>query len=454
MAPSTKYLCLFVFLLTAIFGYSQTWRPIGPVPGPEFGPLNAVASYKGDIIVGGDFVKVRSGFERVARWDGTEWHEMGDGLNNQFLLYYGSDVHMLESYHDTLFAGGCFYNFNRLAYLVRWDSDSWKYFHDSSGTGGCVYTSFKYGDSLFLGGSSAFGWGNNQNNRTGMVGLWYNGKMNTMGRGMHSAGKQYTGVKAITADDSSVYAGGTFYLYNDTREHRLVRWDGENWTPMADSINGEVNHLVSYKGSLYVSGRFTKINNDSIAWLARWDGQDWHDVPGADIKGILHASAVYRDVLYLGGHFTGHAEGDTVAGLIAFDGEKWFSPALFNSSVYDMKIVDDELVMAGNFSLIDSLPVYALVALNIPGLGLSDHVIQKLTLYPNPTQKEVFIQISPQLLPFVESFIVDIHGRRWETHINQQNHSLRADISHLPNGFYQFVLKTRKQIFMGKFVKY
>ncbi len=456
MALSNRYIYLFVIFLTTTFGYSQVWRPIGPVPGPRFINIHAITTYQGNIIVGGDFTKPIYDFERVARWNGTQWLDMANGIENQFLTIDGNAVNMLESYHDSLFAGGCFWNFSRLAYLVRWDNIDWRHFHDSSGTGGCVYTSYIYGDSMFLGGASAFGWGKDPNNRTGMIGLWHQGKMHMMGRGMHSSGQPFKGVKAITADDSSVYAGGSFYLFNDSREHHLVRWDGKNWTPMADSINGEVTHLVSYKGSLYVSGRFTKINNDSIAWLARWDGQAWHDVPEIEIRGHLLCSKVYHDVLYLGGHFVGNIEADrdSISCLLGFDGEKWFSPAIVNADIGDMEIMDDELVMGGGFTKIDTLQVNFLAGLKtIAATNTSEISSRKLQIFPNPGSQIIHINFSIYPLSESDIGIFDLYGRKVSCFISERDQKLSIDISSLTPGIYQLQINTKSQVFSSTFLK-
>jgi len=65
------------------------------------GDVTAIAVYNGDIIAAGDFVMAGGvAANRIARWDGTTWAALGDGVNGE--------VYTLTVYNDELIVGGEF----------------------------------------------------------------------------------------------------------------------------------------------------------------------------------------------------------------------------------------------------------------------------------------------------------------------------------------------------------
>src|SRR5881296_3014272 len=56
------------------------WSPGFAAPAFD-GPVLALTGYRGDLIAGGMFRQTPDGMASgVARWDGTTWHSMGNGL--------------------------------------------------------------------------------------------------------------------------------------------------------------------------------------------------------------------------------------------------------------------------------------------------------------------------------------------------------------------------------------
>jgi len=90
------------------------------VVGPFDPIVKAFAVYRGDLILAGRF-QIAGGQEirNIARWDGSAYYPLGDGLNER--------VDSLTVYNDWLIAGG---NFDRAGNVVsphvaRWDGTAW-----------------------------------------------------------------------------------------------------------------------------------------------------------------------------------------------------------------------------------------------------------------------------------------------------------------------------------------
>ncbi len=95
------------------------WHALGS-NGAGGGALNAIVAaltvWNGDLIVGGTFTNVNNNgtslpeADRIARWDGTDWHALGsNGAGNGSL---SSGVFALSAWDSDLIAGGSFSNVN------------------------------------------------------------------------------------------------------------------------------------------------------------------------------------------------------------------------------------------------------------------------------------------------------------------------------------------------------
>jgi trimeric autotransporter adhesin len=95
-------------------GDTETWSDVGGgVTGGEVPHVFAMAEYNGDLIVGGDF-DFAGGVPafNIARWDGRQWHAMGDGV--------GCVMSM------AVFEGELYVSVNcGLQGMQRWDGTQW-----------------------------------------------------------------------------------------------------------------------------------------------------------------------------------------------------------------------------------------------------------------------------------------------------------------------------------------
>jgi hypothetical protein len=104
-----------------------------PGQGLYDGNVNALEVYKGSLIVGGNFRETGTGLfvDRIARWDGTNWHRMLTGMNDrvQALYTYTGGDSLLYSGGEFTSAGG------KWSYFIA----SWGRFSTSSVSGKVRY---------------------------------------------------------------------------------------------------------------------------------------------------------------------------------------------------------------------------------------------------------------------------------------------------------------------------
>jgi len=281
------------FLVTddhSIAGFARwrngTWSAVGSA---TFGIVRAIAQHD-DGLGGGPQLYIGGEFffgsvegqpcRNVARWDGSAWHVVGNGLGAN------DSVRALHSFDDgtgpALWAGGAFTSMNNAPFtyrLARWNGGAW------SGPGWLdrPVLAFAVHDAGF-------------------------------GPGLHIGGSF---VEA---------AGGVHPTY-------IARWNGGGWSPLPhapqNGTSARVESLAAFddgNGSkLYAGGVFETVAPIIAApGIARWDGSQWAPV-GVGIKGSARAFAAFDDGLaggpdlYVGGSFS-FAGGAPAGGIAVWRG--------------------------------------------------------------------------------------------------------------------------------------
>ncbi len=108
--------------------------------------VTALAVHDGYLYAGGLFDTAGNNFAKnIAKWDGSSWSPVGDGINTQ--------VYSLESYNGNLYAGG---NFSIATggpgnYISKWNGVLWS--DVDGGTDGPVNFFLVQDNKLYVGGS-------------------------------------------------------------------------------------------------------------------------------------------------------------------------------------------------------------------------------------------------------------------------------------------------------------
>ncbi len=298
---------------------------------------------------------------RIAKWDGTSWSPLGDGMN--------SLVEALTVFDDgsgsgpSLYAGGGFSSAggvtaNRIA---RWDGSSWSalsagmntwvlalvVYDDGSGFGPALYAGGEFTEVGGVPGASR-------------IAKWDGSSWSALGTGM-------SGVPTSSVLDLIVYndgsgsgpalcAGGSFTIAGDVETGRIAKWDGSSWSVLGREVNGLVSALNVFDdnagsdSTLYVGGTFTTAGGKGASRIAKWDGSSWSTL-GSGVKGgsrpEVSALTVFDDdsgsgpVLIAGGQFT-YAGGVAANNIARWDGFSWSALGTgMNHDVRALTVFDD-----------------------------------------------------------------------------------------------------------------
>ncbi len=129
----------------------------------------------------------------------------------------------------------------------------------------------------------------------------------------------YTWAKDTLTGD--IYAGGNFLFAGDSIAFNVARWDGNQWHPMGNGFNNNVNRLIFFQDTLYAGGGFTRSGNDTINRIAKWNGTNWVSV-GTGADGRIGDLEVFNNELYVTGEFN-TLNGINATGIVKYNGSLW-----------------------------------------------------------------------------------------------------------------------------------
>lgn len=389
-------LCLVVPAIASPAAAMQTdctapgWeREVGPLPyiGSSGGlSMTWFTPEGGDTrlcVIGGTFNQAGAVWtNRIAAWDGSDFHPLGTGANGAVrALLAGPSVWDGTS---VLYAGGAFTSAGGVSSpgVAVWDGQSWW----AAGQGligtvhalACADIGDGSGRMLYAGGSiqtvpgdPVVGLARWSGGAWEPVGEWISGEVRALSvmpgdggdtlivggtfemrgdvhavhvvrltsTGFAAMGDALdAGVLALTTwqpsrdADPVVVCGGQFTHAGTVELNRIASWDGEAWAPMGAGFNQNVTALVS-AGSptqrLYASGHFNGSGADPVQRVATWTGTSWSTV-GGGITGS--AAALLADdldasgtTLYAIGSL-GASGGATLLGFARWSGDGWFMP--------------------------------------------------------------------------------------------------------------------------------
>jgi hypothetical protein len=263
-----------------------TWHALGGGVDPCLVVCNgtvvlALAVHGSDLIVGGSFRAVDDGKPApyVARWDGSTWHAMGGGFDDQ--------VNALLVWRGLVIAGGRFRNADgrRVDRIAQWDGTSWSPLH--TGLNAAVHTLVEFEGDLVAAGAFSHAGVLEVNGIARWDGNWH-----ALGEGTGSS------IGAVVFD-STLIAEGLFRLESGLGSF-LGRWNGTSWEaivapPYLPLVLGVCN------GKLVIGGDFSDSRYGS--YITRWDGETWSTL-GSGLNERPLALLGVESHLYVGGIFT------------------------------------------------------------------------------------------------------------------------------------------------------
>lgn len=212
----------------------------------------------GDVLyVGGAFTDVDGlAASHIARWDGTAWSALGDGVDG--------DVHALAVFDDgsgpAVYAGGML-----TGGIARWNGSAWSAV--GTGTDGAVLALTVFDDgsgpALYAAGDFATAGGVSASH----VAKWSGSTWSALGSGTDGT------VDALAVFDdgsgSALAAAGSFGSAGSAPASNVAKWDGAAWSALGSGIASPVAALTVFAGS---AGSTLCAGGSDVS---SWDGSAW-----------------------------------------------------------------------------------------------------------------------------------------------------------------------------------
>ncbi|GMU32194.1 MAG: hypothetical protein AMXMBFR20_00670 [Planctomycetia bacterium] len=349
-------------------------------------PVNALRVFNGELIAAGEFGGVGGVLtQRIARWNGVTWDHVGKGIG----YAHGGRVYALGQLGGDLYVGGTFgvagggvdvQNF------ARWDGSEWQRVGD--GLIGPVYSFGVYDGELIAAGMSQFSSELNINylsryrdgrwsrmaSHVGIIDEMMTFRGDLIVAGVFGAvdgtpanslarwdGQRWSAVSTALAQDSpltiaamveyrdELVIAGSFSRAGGVVVNNIARWDGTTWRSLGTGTSWIVLALEVFQGELIVGGNFTSVDGQDIPYLARWNGETWLPV-GPRLNGGVSALAVHHDKLIVGGGFS-TADGVPTANVAEWGGDNWtpLGTGFGGYGINDFATYNDELYASGSF---------------------------------------------------------------------------------------------------------
>jgi hypothetical protein len=284
------------------------WSGVG---GGTNGFVYAVAVRGNDVYVAGQFTLVGGSISanNIARWDGSAWHALSNGLTST-----GGGAYILTlAFRDTiLFVGGSFNRAGSLAAnnLARWNGVTWDTV--AGAPAGTVSALAVNANDLYVGGAFTSAGSVPQ---THHLARWNGSQWFDIGGGTNNT------VVAIAFQGSDVLVGGFFDTVGTVRARSIGRWTGTTWQGVGYGLANCVNSIVPQTdGTIFAGGNFnykyTATDSTPIGYVAAWRNGEWQPLESG-LNGPANAIVYDRGDLYVTGYFT-TAGGKSVNGIAVY----------------------------------------------------------------------------------------------------------------------------------------
>ncbi len=258
----------------------------------DFGSSNGERA----LVVGGWFsVHDNKPLNRIAKWDGEDWTDLGSGLNNNVKVLLSHDFDGSGGDPARLIAGGNFMASGGIPFenVASWDGVNWR--PVGSGLGGSLYTLSQFDfdgtgpepSSLVASGYGILPPGGPSTR----VAKWNGSDWVPVG------GHFNNWVEILTTIDfdgdgpnpPTLVAGGNFSHAGGVLVNKVTQWDGVGWQPIGEGIpSGWTSTLFGWDRDgdgpgvplLVAGGVFEASGGVAPNYIAIWDGVSWEGLGG------------------------------------------------------------------------------------------------------------------------------------------------------------------------------
>jgi hypothetical protein len=324
------------------------WQALTPgdSTAPDDFVSSLIATPDGSIYAAGSFHSVSGvAANRVARFDGTNWHALGNGfsrnatprlvgagtnlygVNDNVFEWTGNDWELVGGglgYDDSTpivvgFAGGGTNLFvtgyfttaggTPATNLVRWNGSQWSAIPLPPSTF-CASTLAPVAtkdDALYVClQGSCFAGATTQVQIKKWDGAQWSDVSTTFS--LANATQSYPQIQSMTVAGTNIFLAGQFAVTNEFTGTNLIRWDGTTWSGINHPFDAQdfLAPVIHNGTNLFVAAY--NYGPPTVGKIARWDGSHWQML-GSGLKhnnGFAHVSSLAmrgRD-LYVGGSFS------------------------------------------------------------------------------------------------------------------------------------------------------
>ncbi len=220
-------------------------------------------------------------------------------------------------------------------------------------------------------------------------------------------------VRALTAWDGQLVAGGSFESLDGAAQGRLARFDSWDWSDVGHPLQGDVTALGTWQDQLVVAGELTLPDQDGRQ-VVIGDGGAWQVLPGLfddDVRAICQ----YGDLLVVGGEFTRVGE-LAAAHVVAWDGSSWRPLGSgCDDDVTALTVRDDRLWLGGHFHVAGGVPAHHLTwwqQADPTGVEETPTAPATLAVFPNPANPATTIRFTLATAGRARLDVHDLAGRR------------------------------------------
>jgi hypothetical protein len=216
------------------------------------GNVEAVVSYRGDLIAGGDFTTTGAGdsVSSLAKWDGSRWVAFAGGVVGR--------VRALGAADDDLFVAGEFTRaedgVDRLESYAHWNAHEWV-LDSNPGTVNGLWPAA--GTVLATGG------------------LWWKRPESDLPVSMARwNGDSWVGISGwIGSVDAGCQVADRYFTMRwvDSGSYALFRHHGSQWERISPAVFGRIQTMIAFNGRVFIGGSFLNAGDTPSRFIARWD---------------------------------------------------------------------------------------------------------------------------------------------------------------------------------------
>ncbi len=286
------------------------WNAIGTGFDGEVQSLTTFDDGTGEALYAGGFIFIGGGAfgNRVAKWDGSTWTGIGTQFNGK--------VYALQVFDDgtgpALYAAGAFTTISGSAapYVAKWDGSAWSPIGNIGGPFASMRALEVFDDgtgpALYAGGQGFTIPGIEGDHR---IARWDGNEWTPLAQGIDNS----TVYSLHTYDDGTgeaLYVGGSYIQQADRPGRILSKWTGDAWVSLPAEPDNTVFNLTTYDAgdgeTLYAAGSLQMVGSQPTSFIAGWNGAAWQTFSGSN--DIIWTAFGHDDgsgpALYAGGNFT------------------------------------------------------------------------------------------------------------------------------------------------------